>query len=316
MSVVGVVQDGDVAVVDEVLDEFLTEREMWLAELAAPVRLLRGFLGSSRKVAATFCAAGWRVGGGVGALPGEVARAAAALEMFHVGARVRDEAAAGIPAARRVLLIEGARRTDAMVVLGDLAFAWAADLAPGVLSTMRSEALVGQYLESVADNASADVPRALKVCAYRSAKCTVEHPLRVGAEYAHADNETLRACSAYGVPLGEAYRLRDDLLAVFGDPGHDLVDLRIGRPTVLLAAARRLADADQHKLLDDLVGDPQLDAPDAARLRAVLVETGARRTVELMISHRCRAAKAALAGFHSADTTMLRQLLNLATHRE
>ena len=55
------------------------------------------------------------------------------------------------------------------------------------------------------------------------------------------------ALSAYGLPLGDAFQLRDDMLGAFGDervtgkPVGD--DLREGKPTPLLALATQRADA-------------------------------------------------------------------------
>ena len=65
--------------------------------------------------------------------------------------------------------------------------------------------------------------------------------------------EALWTLSAYGLPLGEAFQLRDDVLGVLGDP--DVTgkpagdDLREGKQTLLTALAMRNADPDQAKLL-------------------------------------------------------------------
>mgnify|MGYP001614320749 CR=1 FL=1 len=68
-----------------------------------------------------------------------------------------------------------------------------------------------------------------------------------GAALAGASPEAVAALSAYGLPLGEAFQLRDDLLGVYGDPattgkpaGDDLVE---GKRTVLVALAMDAAPA-------------------------------------------------------------------------
>jgi geranylgeranyl pyrophosphate synthase len=84
---------------------------------------------------------------------------------------------------------------------------------------MQSEVMAGQYLDVLEQaRGGASVERALRVARYKTAKYTIERPLQLGAELAGADERITAAYSAYGVPLGEAFQLRDDVLGVFGDP--------------------------------------------------------------------------------------------------
>ena len=74
--------------------------------------------------------------------------------------------------------------------------------------------------------------------------------------------------SAYGLPLGDAFQMRDDVMGAFGDTdvtgkpvGGDLIE---GKPTPLLARAVARADAAQRAVLD-LVGDPALAPAEVER---------------------------------------------------
>ena len=62
--------------------------------------------------------------------------------------------------------------------------------------------------------------------------------------------------SEYGLALGEAFQLRDDVLGVFGDPAATGKpagdDLREGKRTVLVALALQAGDADQTGLFEKL----------------------------------------------------------------
>jgi geranylgeranyl diphosphate synthase, type I len=64
----------------------------------------------------------------------------------------------------------------------------------------------------------------------------------------------LRAYSDYGIPIGEAFQLRDDLLGVFGDPAVTgksvLDDLRDGKATVLMALTRQGATPAQRAQIE------------------------------------------------------------------
>ena len=81
----------------------------------------------------------------------------------------------------------------------------------------------------------------MKVLRYKSAKYSIERPLHIGGSLAGATPEQITQLSRFGLPLGEAFQLRDDLLGVFGDPsvtgkpaGDDLIE---GKRTVLVALA-------------------------------------------------------------------------------
>src|SRR5204862_4429615 len=117
---------------------------------------------------------------------------------------------------------------------------------------------------------------ARRICVYKSGKYTVERPLHLGAALAGRFAEFEAPLSAYGLPLGEAFQLRDDLLGAFGD--EDLLgkpvgdDLREGKPTALVALARERASGDVATLLDDRFGQPDLADDEIAALQAALVD--------------------------------------------
>ncbi len=226
----------------------------------------------------------------------------------------------------------------AAILIGDLLLAWtdemlrASGLAPdavwrglGELDAMRTEVFSGQFLDLVgqASGASA-VDSALRVVTYKSAKYTVERPLHLGAELAcatrpgaagtgrgdgdpsgHEDRLAARqAFTDYGVPIGIAFQLRDDILGVFGDPARTgkpvIDDLREGKRTVMLAIARERADPAQAAILDRAIGDPLLSEQGACQVRAVITGTGALAECEAMID---RNVKNALAALDSAPIT-------------
>ncbi|MCK7624401.1 polyprenyl synthetase family protein [Streptomyces sp. RS10V-4] len=208
----------------------------------------------------------------------------------------------------------GAERigAEAAILAGDLALAWsdqllhAAGLRPEqqqavlpLIDTMRAELVHGQFLDLTTEvRAAGRTEAALRVARYKTAAYTVERPLHIGAALAGAPEGLREALSAYALPVGESFQLRDDLLGVFGDPALTgkpvLDDLRGGKPTVLLAVASDRADERQTAVLDAFVGRPDLDEAGADRVRRVLRETGAVDTVESMIRERHRRALEAL----------------------
>jgi geranylgeranyl diphosphate synthase, type I len=201
---------------------------------------------------------------------------------------------------------------SAAILLGDLCLAWSdemlhgAGLDPEVLTRarrafdeMRTEVMAGQYLDVLAQNdGDTSVDRAAKIAIYKSAKYTIERPLLLGAALAGAPAGVLAAYSGYGLPLGEAFQLRDDVLGVFGDPAQTGKpagdDLREGKRTFLIAVALREAgDTDRAALLAAL-GDPALDATGVDRLRGIITGTGALARTEERITTLTGTALAAL----------------------
>ena len=254
----------------------------------------------------------------------------------------------------------------AAVLLGDLCLVWAdqlmastalpaADLltARRFYDQMRVEAIAGQYLDILgeAEPHTWSVDRALCVARHKTASYTVLRPLHFGAALAdgnradpdgnRADPDGNRAdpdgggpaavataYTRYGVAVGEAFQLRDDLLGVYGDPAVTGKpagdDLRTGKPTTLLLLARQLADPAQRAELDrgpagavNPADGPGAHDPGLAHLADVVRDTGAVARVEEMIQQRVAEALDALDGA-PIDGDAGRALADLAlaaTHR-
>ncbi|AWH90940.1 polyprenyl synthetase family protein [Dietzia lutea] len=122
---------------------------------------------------------------------------------------------------------------------------------------------------------SEHVDRAYRFIIYKSAKYSIEAPLAIGAALGGASDEQLDVLRAFGLPLGVAFQLRDDLLGVFGDPAvtgePSGDDLREGKRTTLVALATRVLDARGRESLDAVLGDQA--ATDAAIAVRVHLDT-------------------------------------------
>jgi len=193
--------------------------------------------------------------------------------------------------------------------------------ALGYFDTTRSEVIAGQFLDvSVQARGASDVEQAMRVLRYKSAKYSIERPLHVGAALAGGSAEVLDALSRFGLPLGEAFQLRDDLLGVYGDPavtgkpaGDDLTE---GKRTVLVALALQHADPADAKRLDDALGR-SLSPDEVADLRRIIDGSGAHAEVERRIDVLTQESLAALADAPVTETarTVLRDLAAAATQR-
>lgn len=340
------------ASIDTVIDDFLDELERTAprSELAVLTQALRDFVGAGgKRLRPLLCVVGWHAAGGSGSEDAAL-RLAASLELLHASVLIHDDiidnsdTRRGHPTAHRAL---EARRpgadaqtasrfgTSAALLLGDLTLVWSDQLArsvpltpkelravQSVLDAVRRDVLLGQYLDLVSTGRpSSDLDAALAITRYKTAHYTVERPLQAGAALAGAGPELRAACSEFGIPLGEAFQLRDDLLGVFGDPQHTgkpvLDDLREGKHTPLVALALQGADQAQRDSLCHLLGRSDLSATDAAAVRDIIVATGARDAVESMIDSRYQQALAVLdaAPFKPEAAAALRTLADAAVRR-
>ncbi|MBQ1095043.1 polyprenyl synthetase family protein [Streptomyces sp. b94] len=315
--------------VDTVLYGFLDEQEHaapdLLPELALFTGLLRDFLAAGgKRIRPLLCITGWA------AItdqppPPLLWRAAASLELFHAFALIHDDVMdhsatrRGHPTAHRTLTARHQHHpdaenlgTNAAILLGDLALGWSYELlhspdaTPDQLASawplwnaLRTETLIGQYLDlTVTGSPTADAVTAWRIIRYKTAKYTVERPLHLGATLAGATDQQFSALSAYALPLGEAFQLRDDLIGIWGNPTETgksaLDDLREGKHTVLYATALERATVPQQRALRARFGHPDLTEADAAQIRSLLTDTGARTATEQFITDRYERARQAL----------------------
>jgi len=322
--------------VHKVLEEFLACQGEVLSSVSPECLPMVEYVGDlikgGKRLRPAFCYWGWRAAGG--ADRPEIVSAAAALEFFQAAALIHDDVMddsdtrRGMPAMHRRFAAlhqaagwagDGERFGLAGAVLaGDLCLVWSDELftrsglpvcEPGgrrgrqLFDQMRTQLMGGQYLDML-EQAVADGPpegaieRARRVIRYKSAKYTIEQPLLIGAALAGADRELLAGCAAFGLPLGEAFQLRDDVLGVFGDPevtGKPAGDdLREGKRTVLIALALEHATPAAGDRVRRLLGDPALDSEGVEMLREIMVETGAVAAVEQLVDDLVEQSRTAL----------------------
>jgi len=321
-----------------------------LFDVATPL-LQRG-----KRLRASFLAAGWRCFGGR-ALAGAETAAGAGLELFQLAALVHDDlmdaslSRRGLPAAHLQFRALHEERTmisnpdsfgaAGALLLGDLLLVAAEselqaalidhpDTAPAaraVFEEMMAEVTVGQYLDIYAQSApwaedpEVDLDRARRVIKAKSARYSVEHPLALGAAMAGADRAGCEAIRAVGLPVGEAFQMRDDVLSVFGDPAVTGKpagdDLREGKRTVLVTSAMTLASPPEVEILRSRIGDPGLTEDQVVEVREILTSCGALAEVEELISQRAATAQAAIDALDlpAEQDQLLRELATAAITR-
>jgi geranylgeranyl diphosphate synthase type I len=329
--------------VDTLLAGFLAaEAEQLLAiddALHPLAEQLRSAAAHGKRLRAAFCYWGWRAAGQPDS--DALVRAAASMELVHAAAIVHDDliddsplrhnrptahvalqtALAGLPqapaAARSLAMLVG----DHLMALAGLLFTTsglpAAYLvrARPMWANLARELIAGECLEILATGTRPDTDVSLKVVRYKTAKYTVEQPLLIGALLAGASPRLRAGFSAYGLPLGEAFQLRDDLLGLFGEPERTgkacLDDIRTHRPTALLAIAWQTALPAQRERLAGVLGRRDLTAAHLRDVRELMTALKAPEQVENMIASRVREAVSHLNELHMPNPAR-RALTDLA----
>lgn len=335
--------------IDAVLDDFLSgEAEHLLAidDALKPVaEQLQVAARHGKRLRAAFCYWGWRAAGQPES--DALMRAAASMELVHAAATVHDDIIDDSPLRHNLPTVHislqaplaghpqarAAARSLAMLV-GDHLMALAGQLfatsglpaaylarARPMWAQLARELIAGECLEILTTGAHPDPDVSLKVVRYKTAKYTVEQPLLIGALLAGASPKLRATLSAYGLPLGEAFQLRDDLLGLFGEPEDTgkagLDDIRGHRPTALLAMTWQAALPAQRERLAGVLGRRDLGEKHLRDVRELMVALKAPEQVENMIASRVREAVGRLGGLDMSQQARraLTALAHSATDR-
>src|SRR5215218_3986702 len=300
--------------VQKALDDHLSVQAARLDELgpdlSSMVDVITDLLQGGKRLRAAFCYWGWRGAGGPDCA--QVVEVAGALELFQAAALLHDDVMddsdtrRGRPAAHRRLASlhrgngwtgDGQRFGVAAAILaGDLCLSWSdemltrsglgteqLDRGREVFDLMRTQLMGGQYLDVLEQVLSegaggGTTERARRVIRFKSAKYSIEHPLLLGGALAGASRDLMASYSAFGLPLGEAFQFRDDVLGVFDDPAQTGKpagdDLREGKRTYLIAAAFAGLGENERQELDAGLGDQGLDDTGVERLRGLIRDSG------------------------------------------
>ena len=336
-----------------VLDDFVAQHQDVLGSISpdavALTSSLSTLLAGGKRLRAAFAYWGYR---STGAPDSDlIIRAASSLEFLQACALIHDDVMDGSAMRRGNLAVhkqfeklhsdskwQGSAidfGAGSAILVGDLALSWADELlatsglAPqawqstkAIYDTMRTELMAGQYLDLLEQSRrGTNVAAARNVIRFKSAKYTIERPLHMGAAMAQADDEHQQILSDFGLALGEAFQLRDDLLGVFGDsettgkPSGD--DLREGKQTVLIASAIEVCPPAEREFLTTHLGSSSMDEDIIAKFREILSTCGAVDRLENEIEELTASALSAInhSCIDNESQLALEKLAILATQR-
>lgn len=137
----------------------------------------------------------------------------------------------------------------------------------------------GEMLDVVLETrGKATEEEVLKMYEGKTSSYSFEGPLHLGTLLAgEFSQEFLQKYSAYAMPLGKAFQIRDDILGLFGDEkktgkpvGSDIVE---GKQTLLVIKALELGNKKQKSCLRQILGKKDLKDGEIEQFRKIIKDT-------------------------------------------
>ncbi len=310
-------------------------------DLVEPLEVLQKLvLAGGKRLRPAFCQLAF-VGSGGDPLDPILIDTGAALELLHTFAIIHDDIMDGSLKRRGQQSVhsyfenkhissslqgESRRFGEGMgILVGDIAFVYSDMLisqipasAWKIFTEMRLEVNIGQYLDILSTaQRNTDSSIAKQISIYKSGKYTVERPLHLGAALAGSLDILYKPLSEFGLALGEAFQLKDDLLGVFGEEeitGKPVgQDLREGKGTTLIALASQRANKTSQEIINKKLGSDHLTEEEIYNLQQIIINTGARQEIESQIEFLTNQAIQSLGSAPLLDEAK-EELINLARY--
>ena len=115
---------------------------------------------------------------------------------------------------------------------------------------------------------------------------------------ARATESQLYALEEFGIKVGQAFQIQDDILGSFGDEektGKSTSgDIREGKKTMLVFETYKKATPEQREEFDALLGKEGMSNEEVDRVRAIFQDTGALKACQELMEHLLTTGQAAL----------------------
>ncbi|MDP8261036.1 MAG: polyprenyl synthetase family protein [Candidatus Kappaea frigidicola] len=213
----------------------------------------------------------------------------------------RSDLRRGVPSIHKRLSehLKGSRNTelsgtDLAIISGDILFSLAlkAFLSSETYSKNSHKALnkfincsfyteIGEYiemLESIKNITQVKKEDIYKIYKLKTAMYTFSYPLSIGAELACAPAETIKGLFNYGIAIGIAFQIKDDILGLFAHEEKSgkssLSDLNEAKKTLLIWKAFQTASLKDKKIIQALLGKTKISKQDLDKMRSIVEKTG------------------------------------------
>jgi geranylgeranyl diphosphate synthase type I len=117
-----------------------------------------------------------------------------------------------------------------------------------------------------------------KIYDLKTANYTFAYPLTIGATLAGAKKSQINALFKYGLYLGRAFQIKDDILGIFGakkDTGKsNLTDLQEAKKTILIWHAYNKSDNKNKSRIKRILSKNNVKTADLLKIRKIISSSG------------------------------------------
>jgi len=160
------------------------------------------------------------------------------------------------------------------------------------------EIIEGVFLEMNMVNDQNTTPEMYMEMIRLKTAALLEKSLLMGGAIARATQSQMKALSEYGIKVGQAFQMQDDILGSFGDEkvtGKAADgDIKQGKKTMLLLEALRLCTPEQREILEKYLGNDKLTPNKVESVRDVFRDSGALDSVRKLMTEFLNAGQRAL----------------------
>lgn len=266
-------------------------------------------LAGGKRLRPAFCYFGYLAAGGKNKKA--ILRASLALELGHIFALVHDDiidnslVRRGKPTVFKKLGVSGAILAgDLACILADEIFtnlpfpSQATQKAKQYFDLLKEEVVAGEYLDVLGGKTEKEV---LKILEYKTARYSIVRPLQIGATLATAKDEVFKIFEDYGVPLGIAFQIKDDILGMFGK--EEVIgkpvdsDLKEGKKTLLVIKTMEQAEKREKRKFAYLLANKRVTRKDLEWVRKLMVKTGSLDYSQNLAQKLVNQAKSTIADY-------------------
>jgi len=251
-------------------------------------------------------------------IPAGLYRSALSLELLHDFLLVHDDIIdksslrRGKPSMHTRLkkYLSGNKKTrvsgeDLAIVAGDIIYALALDAFLAVKENpLRKEAALRKLIRAVLYTGSGEFIELLlgikpiekvtqkdiyKIYDYKTADYTFASPLAIGAALAGAKTNQIKKLYAYGMLLGRAFQIKDDIIGTFGEEKEtgksNLTDIQEAKRTLLLWYTFNHADKKDKLMIQRIIGGNSVKNSELIIMRKLIAASGALTYAQKQIKY-------------------------------
>lgn len=259
-----------------------------------------------KRLRPAFCYFGYLASGGKDKKA--IILASLSLELGHIFALVHDDIIDNSSLRRGKPTVFKKLGVPSAILVGDLSLALADEAftsspfsaeitrnSKQYFDLLKEEIVSGEYLDVLGGRTEGDV---LRILEYKTARYSVARPLQIGAAFAQGPQKVFKIFENYGIPLGIAFQIKDDILGIFGEEkiiGKPVdSDLKEGKRTLLVIKTMEKARFKEKRKLERLLGNKKATRKDLEWVRNLMIKTGALDTCQILAQKLTERAKSVL----------------------